>query len=448
MEKLMTVKQSGLLFKLISIFAVTGILLLAGCAPFFPNASLSPENTPLPTATPVVATPKPLSTAADTIPSNPQPTVITLTLWTVERFSPQVDLVAQQLKDFEASHDNLKVEVFVKKTSGQASILNYLNSAKAVAPGIMPDVIILPTEQLPPAWRAGLIQPLDGKIDRTIVQDLLPAAKTLGTVDNQLAGIPFELDVEHVVYNTTQIITAPLRWTDVLSNRTPYQFPAKGQNGLLNDASTLQYLSAGGKLTDAAGSPTINEAALQALLKFYRTMSNSRIITPKILEAAQTEELWAQYRENPNGIVHVSAHQYLLYRQSLKNVQAAAIPTVEGIPVTFGYGWAFAVVTTDPNRQSYAQELIETFMQTDANAIWATRTAVIPSRQSAFDLIARGNDPYWLFLKDYLQTVTPPPSFVGYDQLSRILQQTIVQVINNETTPDQAIETAVNALKQ
>lgn len=444
----MMTKPRGILLKFISIFAGTGILLLAGCAPFFPNASLSPQNTPTPTSTTAVATPRPLSTAADTISSNPQPTVITLTFWTVERFSPQINLVAQQLKNFESSHNNLKVEIFVKKTSGQASILNYLNSAKAVAPGVMPDVIILPTEQLPSAWRAGLIQPLDGKIDRTVVQDLLPAAKTLGTVDNQLAGIPFELDVEHIVYNTTQIITAPLRWTDVLSSRIPYRFPAKGQNGLLNDASAMQYLSAGGKFTDATGSPTINEAALQAVLKFYRTLGSNKIITPEILEVGQTEELWAKYRENPSGIVHVSAHQYLLYRQSLENVQAAAIPTAEGTPVTFGYGWAFAIVTSDPNRQSYAQELIETFMQTDANAVWATQTAVIPSRQSAFDLISEGNDPYWLFLRDYLQTVTPPPSFVGYDQLSRILQQTVVQVINNETTPDQAIETAVNALKQ
>lgn len=444
----MTLKPTGTLLNFIGLVALTGIIFAAGCAPFLPNASFAPTSTLTPAPTTSLATPKPLSTAADTIASNPQPTVITLTFWTTEHFSPQTDQLAQQLRDFEASHDNVKVEVFTKKTSGQASILNYLNSAKAVAPGIMPDVIILPTEQLPQAWRAGLLQPLEGKIDRTIVQDLLPAARQLGTVDDQLAGIPFELDVEHIVYNTTQIITAPLRWTDVLSNHVPYQFPAKGQNGLLNDATTMQYLSAGGKLTDTAGAPVINETALQAVLKFYRTLVNNRIITPQILEAGTTGELWANYLENPNGIVHVNAHQYLLERHSLEDVQAAAIPTLEGKPVTFGYGWAFAVVTNDPNRQIYAQELIELFMQTDANALWATHTAVIPSRQSAFDLVARNNDPYWLFLKDYLQTVTPPPSFAGYDQLSRILQQTIVQVINNETTPDQAIETAVNALKQ
>ena len=445
----MASKYPGIIRKLISVIAGAIILFALGCAPFLPGASPTQtdpvENT---TPTAVMATPKPLSTAADTISSNPLPTVITLTFWTVERFSPQIDLVSQQLADFEATHNNLNVEVFVKKTTGQASILNYLSSAKAVAPGILPDVIILPTEQLPQAWRAGLLQPLDGRIDRTIVQDLLPAAKRLGTVDEQLAGIPFELDVEHLVYNTSQITTTPALWSDVLSNNVRYQFPAKGQNGLLNDATAMQYLSAGGKFTDTAGAPAINEAAMQAVLKFYRATADNGIINQQILEAGQTDEQWAKYLSNPNGMVHVNAHHYLLDRRSLENSRAAAIPTQGGVPVTLGYGWAFAIVTSDPNRQSFAQALIEAFMETNANATWAIRTSVIPSRQSAFELVARDNDPYWLFLEDYLQTVTPPPSFAGYDQLSRILQQTIVQVINNEATPDEAIETAVNALKQ
>ncbi|RME40253.1 MAG: extracellular solute-binding protein, partial [Caldilineae bacterium] len=257
------------------------------------------------------ATPLPLATAADAIPSNPQPSIITLTFWGVEQFSPQVDLVAQQVADFEAANPNIKVKVFLKKPTGQAGIPNYLASASKVAPGVLPDVVVLSTDQLPQAWRNDLIQPLTGKLDRTISQDLLPAARQLGTVDGELAGIPFQMDVEHLVYNTTEITPTPVLWTDVLSGTAPYRFPAKGQNGLLNDASLIQYLAAGASLTDPAGNLTLDEAALRALLTFYQAAVEQGILDPQLRNIGQTDDLWAQYVANPQGMVHTTAHHYL-----------------------------------------------------------------------------------------------------------------------------------------
>ena len=52
------------------------------------------------------------------------------------------------------------------------------------------------------AFSEGLIQPLDGRLDRSIVQDLLPAARRMGTVDDRLVGVPLGLEMEHIVYNT------------------------------------------------------------------------------------------------------------------------------------------------------------------------------------------------------------------------------------------------------
>jgi multiple sugar transport system substrate-binding protein len=432
---------------IIAVLGGVSLLSVLGCQTTLPNVS-SPEQTDTPSPTPTLqATPKPLSTAIDTISSNPQPTVITLTFWTVEQFSPQIDLVTQQLANFEAANPNVRVEVFQKKTTGQASILNYLKSAKEVAPGVLPDIVILNTDQLAQAWRTDLIQPLDGKLDRTIIQDLLPAAQKLGVVDDQLAGIPFEIDVEHLVYNTSQITSTPILWTDVLSSGTNYQFPAKGQNGLLNDASIIQYLSAGGELTNDEGMPAIDEAALRAMLNYYRTTLDKGIINQQILEFGQTEETWEQYLNGSVGMTHIDAHIYLDDRRSLNDSQAAAIPTQNGNLTTIGHGRAFALVTKDPSRQNYALKLIETFMEPEINAAWATRSAVIPTRRTAFDLVAN-DDPYWVFLDNYLQTTISPPSFADYDRLSRILQQAVFQVLNGEATPDEAVETAVNALNQ
>jgi len=389
---------------------------------------------------------KPLSTAADTISSQPEPTIITLNVWTVEGFAPQSDLVAEQLTKFEAANPNVKVKVYLKNSSGQASALNYLRSAKDVAPGVLPDLVILNTDDLPQAWRDNLIQPLNDKLDRTIAQDLLPAAQKLGTVDEQLAGIPFELDVEHLVYNTSLITATPILWTDVLSNGVSYRFPAKGQKGQLSDASLTHYLSAGARLTDEEGTPIVDEAALLTMLNFYQTAMEQEILDENILSTSQSDELWEQFMSSQIGMTHASAHHYLTDHRILNDAQASAIPSPTGAPVAIGHGWAFALVTTDPSRQNYALRLIEAFMQTDVNAAWATRSAVIPARQSAFALV-RDDDPYWLFLNDYLPAAIPPPAFDGFSQLSRALQQAIEQVISGEASPDEAVQNAVTELK-
>ncbi|MFQ5578644.1 MAG: hypothetical protein ACE5G8_16835, partial [Anaerolineae bacterium] len=190
-----------------------------------------------------------------------------------------------------------------------------------------------------------------------------------------------------------------------------------------------------------------DQPALQAMLDYYRAALDLNIIDPRILDAGQPADLWASFLADPTGMINIDAHSYLMGRRLLHNTQATAIPTQEGQVVTVGRGWAFALVTKDPSRQNHALKLIETFLQTDVNAAWATRSSVIPTRQAAFALVAE-DDPYWAFLDSYLQTTVPPPLFAGYDQLGRILQQAVVQVISGDATPAEAAEAAVTALNQ
>ncbi len=440
--------SSAKLFIVTLIVAFIGLLNI-GCQPTQTPAGESTQVGPTPNSTAISIkqpTPKPLSTAADTISSQPEPTVITLTVWAAKNFTPQNDLVAEQLDNFETANPNVKVKLYLKNSSGQASALNYLRSAKKVAPGVLPDLVILNTDDLPYAWRENLIQPLNDKLDRTIVQDLLPAALKLGAVDGQLAGMPFELDLEHLVYNTTLITRTPLLWTDVLSKGVSYQFPAKGRKGQLSDASLSHYLSAGARLVNAEGAPKVDEVALRDTLNFYQRALKQGIINADILNVSESDEQWEQFLAGEIGMVHVSAHRYLSDRRMLNDAQPSAIPSAKGAPVTIGHGWVFALVTSDPSRQNHALKLIETFMQTDVNASWATRSAVIPARQSAFALVA-DDDPYWLFLNNYLQAAIPQPAFEGFGQLSRALQQAVEQVINGEASPDQAVQNAVANLE-
>jgi hypothetical protein len=159
------------------------------------------------------------------------------------------------------------------------------------------------------------------------VQDLLPAARRMGTVDNRLVGVPLDLEMEHTVYNTRTFTTTPVLWTDVLSSHTRYLFPAKGTNGLVNDVTLAQYFSAGGNFHNEQGALKIDERVLENVLTFYYQALEKEVIDPSILNAATSEELWPIYVKGTAGLAQISVRQYLIDRETLRHTTYALAGT-------------------------------------------------------------------------------------------------------------------------
>jgi len=422
------------------LISVTLLAMLSCQSPL--GSPAEPTDTPQPTNTP-----KPVSTAADFITSNPTPTGITVTLWTVDEFSPQISLINQTLSAFQTDNPTDSVAVYLKKPGGQASAVNYLQTMPTVAPELLPDVIILRDDQLARAWRTGLLQPLSGKLDRTIIQDFLPAALSLGTIDGTLVAAPLELDVEHLVVNTALITPTPSQWQDVLSSTTTYRFAASGPNNTLSDATVVQYLGAGGTFTDTNGAANISPDALRAVLTYYKSLLDKDIISPKMLDSTDSAAYWAEYKNGEVGLVHINSHTYFNDRHQLHSSVPAAIPTQSGKPIAIVHGWVMVLVTHDPFRQEVALRLMEEFLSANANAAWASYNQSIPSRTTAFNLVA-ANDPYWQFLGDYLTAGIAPPRFNGFDALSAAMQQSVAAVFNGDTSVDEAVQTAMDSLER
>lgn len=431
------------------------IFLNTGCQTF----TAEPDQDSSAPAAEATATPRPRQTSVAASPtatatSMPEDNSITLTFWTIETISPEAegeagDFIRNSLRAFERNNPDLEVEVQLKKATGKGGIVDFLRTAKGVAPSVLPDLVIMNSKELNPAFSENLIQPLDGRLDRSIVQDLLPAARRLGTVDQKLAGVPLGIEMEHLVYNTLVYTGTPILWTDVLSKETPYLFPARGVNGLVNDATLSQYFSAGGALLDDQDAPKIDEGILRTVLEFYHRGVTNTIIDPAILTASTTEDIWPSYLEGQAGLSQVSTSQYLTDRELLNDTLYAPIPvqTENNTPVAVTHGWAMALVTNDPNRQKAALSLIEWFLATNNNATWNDINKSIPTRDSAFQQLA-GDDPYWVFLTEQLNNARPHPDFPGYDQIGRILQQAVQQVISGDATPEEATATAIDAFTQ
>ncbi len=402
----------------------------------------SPANqTPVGRASPTV-----------TVTATPEGAPLKLTFWTIESISPDAEgeagtFVGNSLRAFERANPDVDVDLQLKKATGKGGVVDFLRTAKNVAPTVLPDVAVMNATDLNQAFSEGLIQPLDGRLDRSIVQDLLPAARRIGTVTDRLVAVPLGLEMEHQVYNTRVITATPLLWTDVLSSNASYLFPAKGVNGLVNDHTLAQYFSAGGTFLDDRGAPKIDEAALRSVLGFYHQAVQNNLVDPSILEAASTEELWPTYLQGQAGFTQISVKQYLTDRDLLNNSMYAPISVQEAqdTPIAVTNGWVLVLVTADPARQKAALNLMEWFLSANSNATWNRINRSIPSRDTAYQQLA-GDDPYWKFLTDQLNTARPYPRFAGYDQIGRILQQAVQQVINGEATPDEATATAIDAL--
>ncbi len=430
---------------ILTIFLSMGLFSILGCQSFLPQSdSTGNLETPAPTD----ATPKPLSAAADFIASDP--TIddnITLRLWTVEQFSPQINLINETLSDFETENPNIHLEIYQKNSTGQASALSYFKVAPDIAPNIMPDAVILRADQLPQAWQLGVLQPLSDQIPPDTLQDFLPAAKALATVNDTFIGIPLEMNVTHLVANSGLITPTPMIWQDVISNVESYRFPAKSQNGALNANTLVQYLDAGGTLVDETNQPTFVEESFRAVLTYYQTLLEKGIIAPDILDATTPDAFWTDYKNGKLDMTLIDTHTFLADRHQLHSSQVGSVPTRNGTAHPIVDGWVIAMVTPDPLRQQATLRLMESFVTPEANAAWTSFAQSIPVRQSSFDLIA-GDDPYWAFLADYLDNAIPMPAFSGYDHLSRIMQHAIEQVIKGEATVDEALQRAIEDMAQ
>ena len=433
---------------------IAGLAVLALAVACAPGTATTPPPATATTAGStvdiVVESPAPV-TAAEATPGKPEPKpAVNLTMWTVEPVSPQAEgaagrTFANGLHVFEETYHDVSVTVVLKNVSGKGNVLDYLRTASQVAPSILPDVVVLDTVDLASAAHAGIIAPLDDLASPLLTKDLLPAALRAGTVDGQLMGVPFEMDVEHLIYNTNKITAAPISWTDVVSSNVIYVFPAKGRNGLVNDAFLIQYLALGGRLRDDEGRLLLDEQPLRAVLDYYRQGEQMGVVPASVLDVGSPDDVWPAYLSAKVGMTHVNSHRFLTDRSVLHSTQFADIPTRDGIPLAIGRGRVLAIVAHDPDRQAMAMRLIEWLMSPDSNATWNQSTAHLPTRYTAFNLLAN-NDPYWLFLQHQLEIAVPPPAFAGYDQVGRVLQQAVVEVMTGEATPEAAAAAAVAAV--
>ncbi len=422
-------------------------VLLAGCGG---GATSTPPAQSQATPS-TAASPTPVATATVTPVAGP----LTLTWWTPEFLSPQAPqgtgaLLTEQLEAFSAAQGDLvRVETVVKARYGKGGLLDFLLTSQTVAPGVLPDLIMLDVVELEKAVDAGALQALDLLIDPSVTDALYPFAREAGRFGERLDAVQYLADIGHLAYLTAQVPQPPVSTGEILQGGTAYLFPlAKPQAGTsarpvegLSRAVLSQYLSAGG-IMDEARNLTAEKAPLEQLLSFYERGAKAGLLPPNAIEMADGEETWSVFAQGQAPLAYVSARRFAAERATLQpGFGPAPALSIPADPIAGG--WAFAIVTPDPQRQQVAAELIAWLMDPERSAAIARVAGWLPVMPQA--LAGQADDPYFAFLDSQLSAARSVPVGPDYEDAAARIQTAVLAVVKGELTAAAAAAAALTA---
>jgi ABC-type glycerol-3-phosphate transport system substrate-binding protein len=410
---------------------VLQMALLASCStPWGAPAAITPENIATPDMAPVPVLE----------PAGPQ--VITdrqIVIWLPDELAPALvsgtqTVLESAIYQFEQA-SGVRIELHVKPYSGPSSLFNYLRSVQRVAPSIMPDMVLVNTQQLWQLADLGIIPALtDAEVPTG--EDFYPFALPAVTYANQSFGYPFLVDIVHGAFHTSQFSTPPLTWADLETTGQKFLFPVGG-DGLVGGASLQQYLGAGGNLGQAG--ELVDEGALASLFSFLRAGQVAGVIPQNISELATFDAVWQEFLRNESSFAIVNAGDYLTQHEGILQIQHGPSPTQVGAPVTVAENWAFAILARSDAQRALLLELVNTFYTTPVHSQWSQRVHLLPSRRSALQAWANPN-PYQNFLGQQLEYAVAIPNGRPALEFIHRLNNAQAALLRGEFTVEEALE--------
>ena len=367
-----------------------------------------------------------------------------LVLWTPEFFQPReitsIPVLENVYEEFRRNHPGVHLDLQTKAETGDSSLFAYLRYAQSIAPTILPDVVLLNTEQLWQAAELGLIQPIAWD-QLTRNTDFFQFARASVNYQGQTIGIPYAADLIHLVYHVEQIEQVPTTWQEVMASGSTYVMAA-GKREYPNESLLLQYVGAGGQLFEDG--TVSNPDALTALFTFMAQAKTAGVLSDRSVELKNLDESWSIFLANEAGFADTSARLVLTQREVLDNLGFAQIPTVNGATVTLARTWAFAILTPDPEQQQLALELIEQLLEPTVHSAWSKTTLQLPTQITAYAAWL-DSSPYAEFLQRQLDVAIAIPNGRPFADFARRLQQAQESVLLNQLTIEDAVKAVQTA---
>jgi ABC-type glycerol-3-phosphate transport system substrate-binding protein len=369
----------------------------------------------------------------------------TLSIWIPPQFSPDgpgeaASLLADRLRGFEASHPGVRIEVRVKGRSGPAGLTEALASAYQAAPSILPDLVALDGTELAFAHERQLIHAWEelGTTPETWgwIPPILDGARSQG----KLAGLPFAAEVDVFAFQPEAYSSPPHTWADLLTGNGSFLFPA----GDPWSAFTLaQYLSVGGTLRDADGSPALDAEPLQDVLAFYAAARAGGLLP---LSSRQHENSSATAEALTSGQVGAAVVPF----SRIADLEPGELqivgpwPTRDGRGTCFVDSWSWAVVARPAPPEPLSIELATWLARPEFAGPWSRALSLLPATSSA--LADWPTDATRTLAETLGTTCLPLPSPEDLALFGPVLRDAAGATLTGELTPEAAAALAAATL--
>lgn len=372
--------------------------------------------------------------------SEPAPTVIQV--WLPDQLiAPEnaslAALFQAQTLAFMNENPLIIVETRFKATGTTGGIMSTLRSASTVAPSALPTLTLLRRQNLVTAQRTGLIISIEGAINSAAISDY-GASLHLSQINTELYGVPYLIDLQHLVYRPTDGIDYQ-SWTfdAMLEREIPFTFVA-GRVGGINDIVLAQYLEAGGTI-NADGVLQFNADALNAVLEFYEQAVDRGLIGGDVLNYTNSSDYATPFRRRDLDIAIFDSTTFFQLQQGDSDLQIASLPTLDGAPLSVLNGWMWVYTSHDLTQREEAFRYISWMNDSERQSQIALNAGLIPARRSAMMLGLPESIPPDPYL-GLLENATLPFTETEGGVLSRLMQAALVAVITGEQTAEQATD--------
>ena len=390
------------------------------------------------------------STPVFEVPPTATPVAVDLKVW----ISPQIAVrteagtqtMADQLTAFNARNPDVVIRVEQKRVLGDGGILSYLRSGRSVAPAVLPDMIAIPAELLPTAANESLIYPLDDYLDPDLLDQLFPPALEMARPDERTLGFPFALTwLPHVAYNSNVLTsTLPLTWERLIADTERNMvFAADGTDGAL---LALQfYLDAGGTFENDLGQPALQAEPLTVALQALQDGREREFFVVQSSSLSTLDQSWQIFLGGGANIVRTSSDHFLAENTAGLPLEFTVTPGIDRPLTPLVGGWAWAISTSDPDRQEVAYQLMLELIAVGNQGAWSEDSNILPARRDALATWS-GDELYIGFVQQELERAQPLP-VASNSKLMTVLGDAVFQVVSGSKPAQEAAEDAVVALE-
>lgn len=430
------------------IFAL--FLLLLGC-----RQDQATDAEPAPsaevTATVEAETEETQATETEPLTADEAPSEIQLRIWIppeLEQLANEANLAAQ-IANFAEQNDSLLITVETKSVTEFGGMFSYLRLGQDVAPSIMPDLLVLPSQALVTASAENLLRPWNSSETTTLNDDLLatlyPAAKALGTVDDALLGVPLATyNLLHLVYSD-QLASdqLPRAWDQLIESETA-QLALPSTGPIAGNVALQLYLSSGAALTNDEGDLTFQSGPLtKAFSRIETAYLGERLATDSVT-ANSAADAWALFTADDANMVVVSSEFVLTELASDEIGSVAAITGAEGVQTPLIKTWNWSLITDDPAKQREIVSLIE-FLNDPDGARWLESAGLLPVRPDGLRAFDAALADYTVFIDSELARAQPFPLVVT-PAVNSALTDGVQNVMSRFESPLNAAQTIISTV--